>query len=53
MGSTMILPGEQTVVVVRSVMHQGMDGPHLFQIDVRTNDPVEPVQTVYFRANFG
>ncbi len=27
-------------------MHQGMGGPHVFAVDVRTNDPVEPLKTL-------
>ncbi len=32
-------------------MHQ--TGIHLFEIMVRSNDPVEPVKKVYLRADFG
>ena len=30
-------------------MHFGMGGPHLFAIDIRSNDPVEPVKTLLWR----
>ncbi|MBF8267418.1 MAG: hypothetical protein HW388_926 [Dehalococcoidia bacterium] len=30
-------------------MHQGMGGPHLFAVDVRSNDPLEPVKTLRWR----
>ena len=52
MGSTIIKPGEETFLIVRSQMHPGMEGPHLFRIALLTNDRVEPVQTVDFRADF-
>jgi len=34
-------------------MHKGMEGPHLFQIDVRSNDTQEPIKKLYVKANFG
>ncbi len=30
-------------------MHQGMGGPHVLAVDVRSNDPVEPVKTLRWR----
>lgn len=30
-------------------MHQGMEGDHVFAVDIRSNDPVEPVKTVRWR----
>ena len=27
-------------------MHQGMEGDHAFAVDIRSNDPVEPLKTV-------
>lgn len=31
-------------------MHQGMEGPHLFEITVETDSPVKPVVTLQMRA---
>ncbi|MDP2952338.1 MAG: hypothetical protein Q8O76_03365 [Chloroflexota bacterium] len=30
-------------------MHQGMDKLHVFAVDIRSNDPVEPVKTLRWR----
>ncbi len=32
-------------------MHKGMGGPHVFAIDVRSNDPTQPVKTLRWRFN--
>lgn len=34
-------------------MHEGMGGPHLFEITVETDSPVRPVHKLYLRAFFG
>lgn len=34
-------------------MMEGMDGPHLFEISVRSNDAVEPLQKLYVKGDFG
>jgi len=34
-------------------MMEGMGGPHLFEISVRTDDPVEPLQKLQVKALFG
>ena len=50
-GSTTLQPGEETVLTLPLLMgmHQGMGGPHLFAVDVRSNDPLEPVKTLRWR----
>lgn len=50
-GTTTLQPGKSTVLEVPMFMgmHQGMGGPHIFAIDIRSNDPVEPVKTVRWR----
>ena len=50
-GSTTLQPGESTELRVPLFMgmHFGMGGPHLFAIDIRSNDPVEPVKTLLWR----
>jgi hypothetical protein len=35
------------------MMHEGMAGPHLFEISVRCNDPLEPVHSLQVKASFG
>jgi hypothetical protein len=34
-------------------MPEGMGGPHLFVIRVRTNDPVEPERLLRIRSTWG
>lgn len=53
MSSTTIDPGDEILINVVTMMHAGMEGPHLFEIQIATNDPVTPVYTTYFRADFG
>jgi hypothetical protein len=33
-------------------MHQGMGGPHAFELAIKTNDPVQPLQTVTVKAKY-
>lgn len=35
------------------MMHEGMEGPHLFIITIKSNDPVAPQQQISVRADFG
>jgi hypothetical protein len=49
-GSTTLKPGEQTDVSTEFTMHQGMGGPHLFAIHVKTNDPVERERVLKIRS---
>jgi hypothetical protein len=34
------------------VEHMNQDGLHLFEITVKSNDPVEPVKKLYVTADF-
>jgi hypothetical protein len=34
-------------------MSEGMDGPHLFVITIKSNDPVEPQKQIRVKADFG
>jgi len=52
-GSTTIRPGGKTTLSFETHMMEGMDGPHLFEISVPTNDPVQPVQNLQVKAVFG
>jgi hypothetical protein len=33
-------------------MHDGMGGPHLFLVKVKSNDPVEPERILRIRSNW-
>jgi len=33
-------------------MHEGMGGPHLFVIRLKTNDPVEPERALRIRSSW-
>lgn len=50
-GSTTLGPGETTTLALPLFMgmHRTMGGPHLFAVDIRSNDPVEPVKTLRWR----
>lgn len=37
-------------MLINSVMHEGMAGPHLFEITLETDSPVKPVNKLYLRA---
>jgi len=34
------------------VMHEGMDGKHLFEILVKTNDPAQPLKNLQIASNW-
>jgi len=34
------------------MMHEGMDGPHRFDVHVRSNDPVEPEKVLIAKSNW-
>ena len=44
-------PGESTILALPLLMgmHTGMPGVHVFAVDIRTNDPRQPVKTVRWR----
>lgn len=47
-GSTTLQPGESTSLELPLFMgmHLGMSEGHVFAVDIRSNDPVEPVKTL-------
>ena len=49
--STTLQPDKRTVLTMPLLMgmHQGMGGVHLLAVDVRSNDSLEPVQTLRWR----
>lgn len=46
-------PGETAVVSMNYTMHEGMDGQHELQIDLRTNDPEQPEIILTAFSNWG
>jgi hypothetical protein len=52
-GTTTIGPGQSSYVLIEAGMHEGMGGPHLFEITLETDSPVTPVHKLYYRAFFG
>lgn len=34
------------------MMHEGMDGPHLFEISLGTNDPTQQVKILQIKSNW-
>jgi len=38
--------------VIAPLMHDGMDGQHLFEVTIKTDSPVKPVYKLYLRANW-
>lgn len=39
--------------MVPTQMHEGMDGPHLFEVQIRSNDVQEPIKKLTIKGNFG
>jgi hypothetical protein len=50
--SSVIKPGEQTLLSMSFSMHAGMDGKHHFLVHVRTNDPIEPDKLLHIYSNW-
>lgn len=48
-----IEPGEGSEISFQTHMMEGMDGPHLFELSVSSDDAEEPVQKLYVKAFFG
>jgi hypothetical protein len=51
-GSTTVQAGGSTTVSMTFTMHDGMGGPHRFDLVVDSSDPVEAQQTVSVLAEF-
>jgi hypothetical protein len=51
-GSTTLKPGQSTVLYTEFTMHAGMDGPHLFELVVKTNDPQQREKKLYVASNW-
>ncbi len=52
-GQTTLQPGQQTLIYMDFMMHEGMDGKHLFEIDVKTNDATQAVKKLQVASNWG
>jgi hypothetical protein len=52
-GSTTIEPGGKSTISFDTHMMEGMGGPHLFEISVRSNDAVQTLQKLQVKAVFG
>ena len=45
-------PGQETLLNMDYTMHTGMDGPHRFDVHVRTNDPQESEKVLVALSNW-
>ncbi len=48
-----IEPTEDSEISFQTHMMAGMDGAHLFEISVHSDDAIAPVQKLYVKAFFG
>jgi hypothetical protein len=46
-------PGQSTTIYIDFMMHEGMDGKHLFEIPVRSNDPTQPLKKLQVASDWG
>lgn len=51
-GQTVLGPGEATTLYTDIVMHEGMGGPHLFEIPLTTNDPNQILKKLYIVSDW-
>jgi hypothetical protein len=47
-----IPPGRTGTIKLQFTMHEGMDGQHDFRMQLRTNDPAQPVAELRVRSNW-
>jgi hypothetical protein len=47
-----IQPGRTATIKLQFTMHEGMDGLHLFRMELQTNDPVQPVTQLDVRSDW-
>ena len=52
MGATTIAPGQSTTLTVAFSMHEGMGGPHHFDVVIPSSDPIQPEQVVSVKARY-
>jgi hypothetical protein len=48
----MLPPGEKSSIAFKTHMGPGMEGPHVFEIVVKTNDQAEPVTVLTVTGDF-
>jgi hypothetical protein len=48
----MLPPGDKSEISFKTHMGQGMEGPHVFEIVVRSNDPIEAETVLRVTADF-
>jgi hypothetical protein len=51
-GARTLQPGQTTELALEFMMHEGMGGPHLFRVHVKTNDPDRPDRSLDVRSNW-
>jgi hypothetical protein len=51
-GSTTLRPGQSTILYTEFMMHAGMDGKHLFEVTVKSNDPQQREKKLYIASNW-
>lgn len=52
-GLTALAPGKKTTLEFPYLMHVGMEGPHLFEVVIKSNDTVEPEKKLTVKAVTG
>jgi hypothetical protein len=50
-GSATVKPGKTGTIKVSIIMHEGMDGPHLFHIFIKSSDPEKRVTVLKVKAD--
>jgi hypothetical protein len=50
---TTLQPGQESLLTMDYMMHEGMAGPHEFHVYVQTNDPVEPEKILVVKSDWG
>ena len=45
-------PGQATELFAKFTMPEGMGGPHLFVIRLKTNDPMEPEKLLRIKSDW-
>ncbi len=48
-----IQPGQSTQISMEFTMHKGMEGPHDFRVEVKTNDPLKPETELTVLSDWG
>jgi hypothetical protein len=51
-GAMVLKPGEQTIISMSFMMHEGMDGMHDFRVHVPNNDPDQSNKELVVLSNW-